>query len=102
MKKFSGIITVFILASCCCCSYAFKDDINKFQTEQKQTFKNIDSEIQAKNEKIEKTRKDNSLNEFEKMTKLNVLRKEQAELLNKKVETRNRYMQQYADYPKQY
>lgn len=101
MKKFSGIITVFILASCCC-SYAFVDDINKFQTEQKQTFKNIDSEIQAKNEKIEKTRKDNSLNEFEKMTKLNVLRKEQAELLNKKVETRNRYMQQYADYAKQY
>lgn len=101
MKKFSGIITVFILASCCC-SYAFEDDINKFQTEQKQTFKNIDSEIQTKNEKIEKTRKDNSLNEFEKMTKLNVLRKEQAELLNKKVETRNRYMQQYADYAKQY
>lgn len=101
MKKFSGIITVFILTSCCC-SYAFEDDINKFQTEQKQTFKNIDSEIQAKNEKIEKTRKDNSLNEFEKMTKLNVLRKEQAELLNKKVETRNRYMQQYADYAKQY
>lgn len=101
MKKFSGIITVYILASCCY-SYAFEDDINKFQTEQKQTFKNIDSEIQAKNEKIEKTRKDNSLNEFEKMTKLNVLRKEQAELLNKKVETRNRYMQQYADYAKQY
>lgn len=101
MKKFSGIITVFILANCCY-SYAFEDDINKFQTEQKQTFKNIDSEIQAKNEKIEKTRKDNSLNEFEKMTKLNVLRKEQAELLNKKVETRNRYMQQYADYAKQY
>ena len=32
MKKFSGIITVFILASCCC-SYAFEDDINKLEAD---------------------------------------------------------------------
>lgn len=68
-------------------SFAINNNINE-------SYIKIDNEINAKKNEMNLIRQDNKINEHEKMIRLNNLRKEEAELIDKKIQTNRNYQKE--------